>query len=110
MDPQNKLYILEALNNIFIEYKDVFWSDLVEKLSSKWWIYYKIEVTHECTLTCKAPYRLAPNKLKDHKAQEEEMLNKGSTQPSVSPYGASMLFVKKKYEFMRICIDYNRLN
>ncbi|XP_073121220.1 uncharacterized protein [Henckelia pumila] len=44
----------------------------------------------------KAPYRLAPNEMKELKDQLQELSDKGFIKPSVSPCGAPMLFVKKK--------------
>ncbi|GKV24943.1 hypothetical protein SLEP1_g34480 [Rubroshorea leprosula] len=58
----------------------------------------------------KAPYRMAPAELKELKVQLEELLEKGFTRPSVSPWGAPVLFVKKKDGSMRLCIDYRELN
>ncbi|KAL0294450.1 UNVERIFIED_CONTAM: Retrovirus-related Pol polyprotein from transposon [Sesamum radiatum] len=43
-----------------------------------------------------APYRMAPSELKELKKQLEELLDKGFIRPSISPWGASVLFVKKK--------------
>ena len=40
----------------------------------------------------------------------EEMVNKGFVRPSISPWGAPVLFVKKKNGSMRLCIDYRELN
>ena len=40
----------------------------------------------------------------------EEMVNKGFVRPSMSPWGAPVLFVKKKDGSMRLCIDYRELN
>ena len=40
----------------------------------------------------------------------EEMVNKGFIRPSTSPWGAPVLFVKKKDRSMRLCIDYRELN
>ena len=42
--------------------------------------------------------------------QLEEILNKGYIRPNVSPWGAPMLFVKKKDGTLRLCIDYRQLN
>ena len=56
------------------------------------------------------PYRMAPAELKKLKAQLEELLSKGFIQPSTSPWGAQVLFVKKKDGSLRLCINYRQLN
>ncbi|CAA0839620.1 Uncharacterized mitochondrial protein AtMg00860, partial [Striga hermonthica] len=58
----------------------------------------------------KAPYRMAPKELQELKTQIQELLRLGFIRPSVSPWGAPVLFVKKKDGSMRICIDYRDLN
>ena len=58
----------------------------------------------------KAPYRMAPAELAELKKQLQELLDKGLTQPSVSPWGAPVLFVRKKDGSMWLCIDYRELN
>uniref|UniRef100_A0A2N9F185 Reverse transcriptase n=1 Tax=Fagus sylvatica TaxID=28930 RepID=A0A2N9F185_FAGSY len=58
----------------------------------------------------KAPYRMAPTELRELKVQLQELLDKGFIKPSVSPWGALVLFVKKKDGSMRLCIDYRELN
>ena len=57
-----------------------------------------------------APYRMAPAELGELKIQLQELLDKGFIRPSVSPWGAPVLFVKKKDGSMRMCIDYRKLN
>ena len=57
-----------------------------------------------------APYRMAPAELKELKKQLEELLDRGFIRPSISPWGAPVLFVRKKDGSMRLCIDYRRLN
>ncbi|KAL5815789.1 hypothetical protein ACOSQ3_024167 [Xanthoceras sorbifolium] len=57
-----------------------------------------------------APYRMAPAELKELKIQLQELLEKGFIRPSVSPWGAPVLFVKKKDGSLRLCIDYRQLN
>ncbi|KAJ4965195.1 hypothetical protein NE237_017044 [Protea cynaroides] len=58
----------------------------------------------------KAPYRMAPTELKELKVQLQELLDKGYIQPNISPWGAPVLFVKKKDGSVRLCIDYRELN
>nr|XP_027187167.1 uncharacterized protein LOC113785005 [Cicer arietinum] len=57
-----------------------------------------------------APYRMSPLKLYELKKQLEELLDKQFIRPSVSPWGAHVLLVKKKDGSMRLCVDYRRLN
>ncbi|KAL4281174.1 hypothetical protein GQ457_03G022010 [Hibiscus cannabinus] len=54
-----------------------------------------------------SPYRMAPKDLKTH---FQELLGRGFIRPSTSPCGALVLFVKKKDESLRMCIDYRQLN
>ena len=56
------------------------------------------------------PYRMAPAELRELKAQLEELLSKGFIRSSISPWGAPVLFVKKKNGSLRLCIDYRQLN
>ena len=49
------------------------------------------------------PYRMAPAELRELKAQLEELLSKGFIRPSISPWGAPVLFVKKKKRKMGVC-------
>ncbi|WMV58215.1 hypothetical protein MTR67_051600 [Solanum verrucosum] len=56
------------------------------------------------------PYCMASTELRDLKAQIQELLDKGFIHPSTSPWGAPVLFVKKKDGSIRMCIDYRQLN
>nr|GFD18781.1 reverse transcriptase [Tanacetum cinerariifolium] len=58
----------------------------------------------------KAPYLMALIELKELKDQLQELLERGFIRPSVSPWGAPVLFLKKKDGSMRLCIDYRELN
>ncbi|GKC47009.1 putative reverse transcriptase domain-containing protein [Tanacetum coccineum] len=57
-----------------------------------------------------APYRLAPAEMKQLSEQLQELSDKGFIRPSSSPWGAPVLFVKKKDGSFRMCIDYQELN
>ena len=56
------------------------------------------------------PHRMAPVELQELRVQLQELLDKGFIRPSTSPWGAPVLFVKKKGKTLRLCIDYRQLN
>ena len=56
------------------------------------------------------PYRMTPVELQELKVQKQELLVKGFIRLSTSPWGAPVLFAKKKDETLRLCIDYRQLN
>ena len=56
------------------------------------------------------PYRMAPVELNELNEQLKKLLDKSFIRPSISPWGASVLFVKKKDSSLRLCIDYKQLN
>ncbi|GJZ88666.1 putative reverse transcriptase domain-containing protein [Tanacetum coccineum] len=58
----------------------------------------------------RAPYRLAPSKMKELAEQLQELSDKGFIRPNSSPWGAPVLFVKKKDGSFCMCIDYRELN
>ncbi|GJV44341.1 putative nucleotidyltransferase, ribonuclease H [Tanacetum coccineum] len=58
----------------------------------------------------KSPYRLTPFELEELSGQLKELQDKGFIRPSSSPWGAPVLFVKKKDGYFRMCIDYRELN
>ncbi|WKA08987.1 hypothetical protein VitviT2T_026666 [Vitis vinifera] len=53
---------------------------------------------------------MTPLELKELKTQWEELLSKGFICPSTLPWGAPMLFAKKKYDTLKLCIDFRKLN
>ena len=55
-------------------------------------------------------HRMVPIELQELKVQIQELLDKGFIRPSTSPWGASVLFAKKKNKTLRLCIDYRQLN
>jgi hypothetical protein len=94
---------------VVCEYLDVFSSDY-----SRLPLQREVEFGIECMLgtnpILKTPYRMASSKLKELKEQLQELLDKGFIHPSISPWGAPVLFVKKKDGLMRMCIDYREFN
>ena len=56
------------------------------------------------------PYRMAPVKLQELKVQLQGLLDKGFIRSSTSPWGAPVLFAKKKNKTLRLCNDYRQLN
>ncbi|GJU11987.1 putative reverse transcriptase domain-containing protein [Tanacetum coccineum] len=91
------------------EFADVF-PDELPGLPPAREIEFGIELISGAEPISKAPYRMAPVELKELKEQLQEMLENGFIRPSVSPWGAPVLFVKKKDGSMRLCIDYRELN
>ncbi|GKD54829.1 putative reverse transcriptase domain-containing protein, partial [Tanacetum coccineum] len=73
-------------------------------------IEFRIELTPGATPVAKSPYRLAPSELEELSGQLKELQDKGFIRPSSSPWGAPVLFVKKKDGSFRMCIDYGELN
>ena len=69
-----------------------------------------IEVLPGMTPISIAPYCMAPTELKELETQLQELLDKGFVRPSVSPWGAPVLFIKKKDGTLRMCIDYKQIN
>ncbi|KAL4021404.1 hypothetical protein IC575_020200 [Cucumis melo] len=91
------------------EYPDVF-PDELPGLPPPREVDFAIELEPGTAPISRAPYRMAPAELKELKVQLQELLDKGFIRPSVSPWGAPVLFVKKKDGSMRLCIDYRELN
>nr|GFD20317.1 putative reverse transcriptase domain-containing protein [Tanacetum cinerariifolium] len=88
---------------------DVFLEDL-PGLPSPQQVEFEIELVPGAAHVACAPYRLAPSKMKELAKQLQELSDKGFIRPSSSPWGAAMLFVKKKDGSFRMCIDYRELN
>ncbi|KAL0559551.1 hypothetical protein IC582_004165 [Cucumis melo] len=91
------------------DYPDVFPEEL-PGLPPHREVEFAIELEPGTVPISRAPYRMAPAELKELKVQLQELLDKGLIRPSVSPWGAPVLFVKKKDGSMRLCIDYRELN
>ena len=73
-------------------------------------IVFTIDVVQGATPASITPYRMAPVELQELKIQLQELLEKGFIHPSVSSWGALVLFVKKKDGTFRLSVDYRKLN
>nr|GEV64592.1 putative reverse transcriptase domain-containing protein [Tanacetum cinerariifolium] len=71
---------------------------------------FQIDLVPGAAPVARAPYRLTPLKMKELAKQLQELSDKGFIRPSSSPWGAPVLFVKKKDGSFRMCIDYRELN
>nr|GFC61003.1 putative reverse transcriptase domain-containing protein [Tanacetum cinerariifolium] len=71
---------------------------------------FRIDLVPGATPVARTPYRLAPSELKDLSKQLKELSKKGFIRTSSSPWGALVLFVKKKDGSFRMCINYRELN
>ncbi|KAI3820705.1 hypothetical protein L1987_08253 [Smallanthus sonchifolius] len=71
---------------------------------------FRIDLVPGVNPVARAPYRLAPSELQEIESQLQELSDKGFIRPSHSPWGAPVLFVKKKDGSFRMCIDYRELN
>nr|GEU46458.1 retrotransposable element Tf2 [Tanacetum cinerariifolium]GEV25795.1 retrotransposable element Tf2 [Tanacetum cinerariifolium] len=71
---------------------------------------FQIDLVPGAALVARAPYRLASSKLQELSTQLQELSEKGFIRPSSSPWGALVLFVKKKDGSFRMCINYRELN
>ncbi|GKA77628.1 hypothetical protein Tco_0784165 [Tanacetum coccineum] len=73
-------------------------------------IEFHIDLIPGASPVVRSPYRLAPSEMLELSNQLKELQEKGFIRPSHSPWGAPVLFVKKKDGSMRMCIDYRELN
>ncbi|GKA82709.1 putative reverse transcriptase domain-containing protein [Tanacetum coccineum] len=71
---------------------------------------FRIDLVSGAAPVAHAPYRLASSEMKELSVQLQELLEKGFIRQSLSPWGAPVLFVKKKDGSFRMCIDDHELN
>ncbi|GJX03361.1 putative reverse transcriptase domain-containing protein [Tanacetum coccineum] len=71
---------------------------------------FQIDLIPGAAPVARAPYRLAPSEMQELSNQLQELSDRGFIRPSTSPWGAPVLFVKKKDGSFRMCIDYRELN
>ena len=98
-----------AESTLVKEYSDVF-ADLPKGLPPTRALDHKIEVIPGSAPPNRQTYRLSLEELAELKQQLQELIDHKFIQPSTSPFGAPVLFVKKKDGTKRLCIDYRALN
>nr|GEY24764.1 putative reverse transcriptase domain-containing protein [Tanacetum cinerariifolium] len=94
---------------VVIEFPDIFPKDL-PGLPPVRQVEFQIDLILGTTHVARAPYRLAPSEMQGPSNQLQELIDRGFIRPSTSPWGAPVLFVKKKDGSFRMCIDYRELN
>nr|GFC66331.1 putative reverse transcriptase domain-containing protein [Tanacetum cinerariifolium] len=101
----------KRLENVPIvrDFPEVFPEDL-PGLPPNQQVVFQIDLIPSAAPVVQAPYRLAPPEMKELSEQLKELFDKGFIRPSSSPWGAPVLFVKKKDGSFRMCIDYQELN
>ncbi|GJZ39334.1 putative reverse transcriptase domain-containing protein [Tanacetum coccineum] len=91
------------------EFLEVFLEDL-PGLPPARQVEFQIDLVPSAAPVARAPYRLAPAEMQELSTQLQEVSYRGFIRPSSSPWGAPILFVKKKDGSFRMCIDYRELN
>ncbi|GJT83706.1 putative reverse transcriptase domain-containing protein [Tanacetum coccineum] len=91
------------------DFTDMFSEDLLG-LPPQRQVEFRIDLVPRVMLVTKSPYCLAPSEMQELFRQLQELQDKGFIRPSHSPWGAPVLFVKKKDGSFRMCIDYRELN
>ena len=104
--PKDKVSSIED-HEVLKEFEYVFQE--VPGLPPKRDIDFSVNLMPGATPVSKAPYRMSVPELKELQLQLEELMKKGYIHPSVSPWGALVLFVKKKDRTLRLCIDFKQL-
>jgi hypothetical protein len=91
------------------EFPDVFTNDLPSMPSDRD-VEFTIDLQPGTTPISRCPYKMTPKELAELKVQLNELMDKGFICPSSSPWGCLALFVKKKDQSLRLCVDYQPLN
>jgi hypothetical protein len=94
---------------VVCKFPDVFSDDLLG-LPLNHDVEFKMELLPSTASISRRSYRMPPNELAELKVQLNELLKKGLIHPSSSPWGCPAIFVKKKDQSLRMCVDYRPLN
>lgn len=105
-----KASVCVDLADVIEEFKDVVIDGLPAGLPPEREVEHSIELIPGQSPPCRGIYPMAESELKELKAQLKELQDAGFIRPSTSPYGAPVLFVKKKDGSQRMCVDYRMLN
>ena len=97
------------LPQVVCEYVDVF-PDELPGLPPQRVVDFSIELHPGTSPISMTPRRMAPVELQELRVQLHELLDKGFIRPTTSPWGAPVLFAKKKDKTLRLCIYYRQLN
>jgi hypothetical protein len=115
-----KLYAILALNEkrltkglehlpVVREFVDVFPEEL-PGMPPEREFEFTIDLNLGTELIARTPYRMSTPELQELKMQLKELLDLGLIHPSVSPWGAPVIFIRKKDGSWSLCIDYHQLN
>ena len=105
VENQNKIEELQVVR----DFAEVF-PDEISEVPPEREVEFTIDLVPSTRPVSMAPYRMSASELSELKKQLEELLAKNFIRPSVSPWGAPVLLVKKKDGSMRLCVDYRLMN
>jgi hypothetical protein len=109
MEEENKDEVISIEDHLILsDFEDVFRE--ISGFPPKRDIDFFIDLVLRVARVSKTPYRMGTLELKELQMYLEELLNKRYLHPSVSPWGAPVIFVKKKDGNLRLCIDFRTLN
>ena len=102
-------HVVDTRSSEVRDFLDVFPADLLG-LPPEREIDFLIDLVSGIAPISLPPYRMASSELKELKTQLQELVDRGFIRPSISPWGTPVLFVKKKDDTWRLCIDSRQLN
>ena len=98
------------LKELVSNYNDIFPKELPKELPPRRKVEHEIRLENNSKPPSRAPYRLSFIEQEELKKQLKQLLDSKLIRPSSSPFGSPVLFVKKKENTLRMCIDYRALN
>jgi hypothetical protein len=115
-----KLYAILALNEkgvaeglehlpVVREFVDVFLEELLGMPPERE-LEFTIDLKPRTELIARTTYQMSTSELQELRMQLKELLDLGLIHPNVSPWGASIIFIRNKDGSWRLCIDYGQLN